>query len=122
VSPYAPAKPCAHPLCPLFVEPGTSQSRCSEHLALLRKSQDASRGTPAQRGYGVEWRKLRAQILERDGGLCTIPDCGQPGNEVDHITPKHQGGTDDPSNLASKCRRHHASKTGAERQRLRDRS
>lgn len=94
------------------------QARCEEHVAVLRKSQDLARGTPAERGYGLEWKKLRARILARDGYLCTVPSCGQPASEVDHVTPKHLGGTDDPANLASKCRRHHASKTGAERQRL----
>ena len=116
--PWSPLKGCAQPGCPLFVERGSSQSRCPAHLVSLRKSQDASRGTPAQRGYGWEWKKLRALILERDEYLCTVASCGQLASEVDHLVPKHQGGTDDPANLASKCRRHHASKTGAERQRL----
>lgn len=58
-----------------------------------------------KRGYGTSWDKLRKYILYRDNGLCQCPDCmgGQKrvtlANEVDHITPKAQGGTDDESNL-----------------------
>lgn len=118
MSPWAPKKPCAAPGCPLLVEHGASQSRCHEHTVALRKFQDASRGTAAERGYGAAWRQLRKAVLERDGYTCTVPSCGQPATECDHVVPKHLGGTDDPANLASKCRRHHASKTGAERQRL----
>jgi 5-methylcytosine-specific restriction enzyme A len=55
---------------------------------------------------------LRAKILERDGYVCT--SCGQPATQVDHIVSKHKGGSDDPSNLASLCRRCHDAKTGRE--------
>lgn len=43
----------------------------------------------------------RQDIWERGNGLCHI--CGGPADpvawDIDHITPKSQGGTDDPSNL-----------------------
>jgi len=55
------------------------------------------------------WKKLRPQILKRDGGRCHI--CGQieaphPGTAptadiVDHKTPVSQGGTDNPDNLGA---------------------
>lgn len=57
----------------------------------------------------ASWKKLRPQILKRDGGRCHI--CGQveaprPGTAltadiVDHKVPVSQGGTDDPDNLGS---------------------
>lgn len=56
------------------------------------------------RGYGAAWRKLRLHILARDCYLCQCDECAKrqvplPANEVDHITPKAQGGTDDEQNL-----------------------
>jgi 5-methylcytosine-specific restriction protein A len=62
------------------------------------------RGTAASRGYDYKWQKLRLRILERDNYLCQCPDCQcagriRPASEVDHVRPKAQGGTDDPSNL-----------------------
>lgn len=124
MSPWAPKKPCAHPLCPRFVESGASQSRCPEHLVLLRKSQDVSRPSPAARGYGASWKVLRLAILERDGYRCQIENCPEQASECDHITPKAAGGSDDPSNLRSVCRRHHLTLTARFRQKLsmRDRS
>lgn len=73
-----------------------------------------SQGTAASRGYGWAWKKLRAQILERDQGVCYV--CGQAGADtVDHRTPKAQGGSDHPYNLgaihAAPC---HARKTARE--------
>jgi 5-methylcytosine-specific restriction protein A len=58
-----------------------------------------------ERGYGSAWVKLRRQIMERDCGLCQCDQCKGGAikvtlaQEVDHITPKAQGGTDDPTNL-----------------------
>ena len=46
--------------------------------------------------------------------MCKRAGLLTPGNEVDHIVPKAQGGTDDLSNLAVICRRHHQAKTQAE--------
>lgn len=53
---------------------------------------------------GRPWRRLREEILKRDDYLCQCEECRllgrvRPGNEVDHIVPRSQGGTDDPSNL-----------------------
>lgn len=57
------------------------------------------------RGYGGRWVRLREVILARDRHLCHCPRCQggklklTPATQVDHIQPKSQGGTDDPSNL-----------------------
>ena len=76
-----------------------------------------TRSTAAQRGYGPDWKKLRAEILERDFGLCQIHL--RDGHEVlathvDHIVPKHRGGSDDPDNLESLCVACHRMKTARE--------
>jgi 5-methylcytosine-specific restriction endonuclease McrA len=49
--------------------------------------------------------------------LVVIPESGAPASaseEVDHIVPKKQGGTDDESNLQSLCKPHHSAKTARE--------
>lgn len=64
-----------------------------------------SKESSHSRGYGARWRKLRKVILARDLYLCQCPDCLggkkrlRAANEVDHIKPKAEGGTDDESNL-----------------------
>ena len=79
---------------------------------------DAVRGNRHERGYGAAWEKLRAEVLKRDEGLCQPCLFGQmrptPATEVDHIVPKAQGGTDDPSNLQSICTSCHRAKTSRE--------
>lgn len=45
------------------------------------------------------WGRVRENILRKHKGICYI--CGQPGaDEVDHIIPRHLGGSDLPHNLA----------------------
>lgn len=72
--------------------------------------------TAAQRGYGYRWQQLRVQQLNREP-LCA--ECERSGRvrsatQVDHIKPKHKGGTDDPENLQSLCEPCHRRKTGME--------
>jgi len=67
-----------------------------------------------QRGYGWIWEKIRARILRRDKGLCQ--PCLRKGRvtqatEVNHITPKAQGGTDSDKNLESICHPCHVDET-----------
>jgi 5-methylcytosine-specific restriction enzyme A len=71
------------------------------------------------RGYGREWEKLRAIVLERDCYLCQCRYCRADGRvtvatEVDHIVPKSKGGTDDPENLQAIAHDCHVRKTTEE--------
>jgi 5-methylcytosine-specific restriction protein A len=80
---------------------------------------DAVRGSRQQRGYGAAWERLRKEIIDRDEGLCQ--ECLRNGRvtlgtQVDHVTPKSQGGTDSPMNLELKCEPCHATKTARESQ------
>lgn len=75
------------------------------------------RGTAHQRGYGKAWERLRKWVLIRDDYLCQ--PCKADGrltqaSQVDHITPKAQGGTDDESNLQAICGHCHTRKTQQE--------
>jgi 5-methylcytosine-specific restriction protein A len=57
------------------------------------------------RGYGTAWTKLRAQVMQRDMGLCQCNKCQggklrvMAATDCDHIVPKANGGTDDLLNL-----------------------
>lgn len=88
-----------------------------------RPSWQGQRGTRHERGYGSHWDKLRLRILARDHWLCQ--ECQRHGrvtplgvrpydHAVDHITPKAQGGTDDPENLQALCAPCHDTKSAEE--------
>jgi 5-methylcytosine-specific restriction protein A len=94
----------------IFKGPG---ARCTDCTRAKSREREKTRATPAERGYGHAWRVLRKQILDRDGHQCTR--CGTAGTgdnplSVDHIMAKTLGGTDDPSNLTTLCRRCHGKK------------
>jgi 5-methylcytosine-specific restriction endonuclease McrA len=64
------------------------------------------------------WERLRAAVLQRDGHRCTWTTdgtrCPLPATDVDHVTPRHLGGADTPTNLQSLCPAHHARKSSSE--------
>jgi 5-methylcytosine-specific restriction enzyme A len=65
----------------------------------------------------TSWRRQRARILQRDHHICHV--CGQPGaDEVDHIVPISQGGTNHDTNLAAihntPCHRRKSSSEGTQ--------
>lgn len=78
----------------------------------------AKKGNTTERGYGHAWRIVRARILRRDKGLCQAclaQGRYRPASDVDHITSKGLGGTDDDANLQALCRDCHKAKTANER-------
>jgi 5-methylcytosine-specific restriction enzyme A len=54
------------------------------------------------------WYKVRAEYL-RAHPHCER--CGDVATDIDHITPRSQGGTDDWSNLQALCHSCHSHKT-----------
>ena len=70
-----------------------------------------------ERGYDAAWVRTREHVLKRDAYLCQpCLRSGRtyPATQVDHITPKAKGGTDDMGNLEAICAECHAIKTAAE--------
>ena len=47
------------------------------------------------------WRRRRAIVLKMHDDACFY--CGDPANTVDHIKPRHLGGTDHIHNLVAAC-------------------
>lgn len=70
------------------------------------------RTSSTARGLGVDHRRARLIVLERDGYVCHW--CGAHATEADHLIPRCKGGTSDPSNMVAACRRCNASRGAAE--------
>lgn len=113
-----PVTPCRAHRCPNLVK-RSQKGYCDEHADKRygwQRSQKV-KGTVTQRGYGHAWRKLREQVLERDGYICQV--CKADGRltaatEVDHIVNKASGGSDTLDNLQAICKACHKAKTSAE--------
>ena len=93
-------RPCRVPLC--SGKTSHSLGYCEAHTSLAIGWNNPARGTAEQRGYDWKWRKQAKTVLKRDRYLCQCADCkGKhlPATEVDHITPKSRGGSDDFDNL-----------------------
>ncbi len=103
--------PCRVSQCPAFSE---RWGLCSRHLAASRAERDGGRPSAARRGYGAQWRGVRRAYLRLNPSCA---ECAEPATEVDHVTPRRLGGTDDPGNLQPLCRAHHSAKTNRERAR-----
>jgi 5-methylcytosine-specific restriction endonuclease McrA len=81
--------------------------RCLTCRALIDSGSYCSRCRPQHFGGSTRaWRTVRARVLARDRGRCVV--CGAPAEDVDHILPREDGGSDDPRNLRSLCAAHHA--------------
>lgn len=111
--PTAAGHPCGNRGCPAVVPRGARF--CPAHEKAREKALDQERGSAAARGYGARWRRLRAMFLARHP-LCVDPELRHPGRvvvatDVDHITPKAQGGSDAFSNLRSLCHSCHSAIT-----------
>lgn len=90
--------------------------------AVVRAARDAA-GTRLSDETCLEWmalhflqtwldavpppRSRHQRVLERDGGLCTMPGCSRSAVHAHHIRLRSRGGSDDPSNLTSLCLAHH---------------
>lgn len=116
-------RPCRAPMCPGKTQ--VDSGYCDAHAHLASGWNNPARGTAEQRGYDWVWRKKRTAVLRRDRYLCQCAECkGRrlPASEVDHVVPKHLGGTDEFSNLAAINEDCHKAKTQREAQEARRRT
>jgi 5-methylcytosine-specific restriction enzyme A len=70
--------------------------------------------------YDGAWRRVRARVLERDGGRCQIrgPGCRGEATEVHHIVDVRLGGAlYDEANCRSVCGPCHRGLSNRQRQR-----
>lgn len=91
---------------PTVIPPSTLYARGIALLGEFKGDHMAWPSTsPASRGYGSEWVKLRKIVMQRALGLCQCDKClggilrVTAATDCDHIIPKARGGTDDLSNL-----------------------
>lgn len=76
---------CAQPGCPTI----TTQRRCPTHATQYERD----RGTPAERGYGTDHKRLRRELAsDVAAGRATCWRCRQP---ITPNTPWDLGHTDD---------------------------
>ena len=108
--PYKPKKPCSYPGCPALVESG---SRCEKHKRDRQydRDYDRTRGTAHQRGYGVNWQRLRKMVLGAEPLCrhCKKEGVINPAQEVDHIDGNAYNL--EWSNLQPLCKSCHSKKT-----------
>ncbi len=73
-----------------------------------RKRRDRARGSPASRGYGGAWRKIRAEILPPHLELVCEWErgCTERATEVHHRDGNPAN--NDPSNHQRLCKSHHS--------------
>ena len=112
--PQRPATPCLEPGCP--------QLSATRYCARHQRQYERERGSAAQRGYDSGWRRVRLRQLRRDPTcrICRTVGRYRLATEVDHITRRQDGGSDEPENLQSLCKSCHSRKTMLERRRARD--
>ena len=100
--PYKPKRPCRYPGCPRL----TDGTYCEEHAKLVRRHYEQfTRGYSTSKRYGRAWKKIRDRYV-RKHPLCE--QCLKEGRyvaveEVQHIIPLSEEGTNDESNLMSLC-------------------
>lgn len=112
--PTAAPKPCTQ--CGVLVRDGSG--RCEAHKVRAGTFADRARGTRHQRGYDSAWDKRRERVMQRDAGICQPclrHGIVHPGQAVDHIVPREQGGTEDDGNLQCICKPVHQAKTAVEK-------
>lgn len=104
--PMKPKRPCRFPGCPRL----TDGVYCEEHAKLMEQHYEKfQRGYSTGKRYGRAWKRISDRYV-RKHPLCE--QCLKEGRyvaveEVHHIVPLAEGGSNDESNLMSLCRSCH---------------
>ena len=106
--PLKPKRPCSFPGCPNL----TNARFCEEHAKQEAKRYEKyGRDPAAKKRYGRTWKRIR------DRYIAANPLCEQckkngkltPAEEVHHIKPLSQGGSNTDDNFMSLCKSCHSS-------------
>ena len=105
--PYKPKRPCSYPGCGKL----TAGRYCDEHKQTAeRQYNQYLRDCDTNKRYGRAWKKLRAHflLLHPLCEQCRNEDRLTAADEVHHILPMANGGTNDTSNLMALCKSCHS--------------
>lgn len=111
--PYKPKRPCSYPGCPKL----SAGRFCEEHTKEEARRYERYQRDPAtSKRYGSAWRKVRDRYRAAHP-LCE--HCLELGRftsaqDVHHIKPLAQGGTNDSDNLRALCTPCHSEITARE--------
>lgn len=104
--PRKPKRPCAFPGCPNLTE----KQYCQQHEKEQNKRYNKYERRPdVNIKYGRAWRKVRGRYVSAHPLCERCLEEGRitPVDEVHHIIPVSQGGTNEESNLMSLCKSCH---------------
>ena len=104
--PLKPKKPCAYPGCSHL----TNDVYCKEHASLRQSQYDKyNRDPDHNKKYGNNWRRIRGLYVKQHPvcEMCLKEGKLIPVEEVHHIVPLLQGGSNKFSNLMSLCQSCH---------------
>ena len=106
--PRKPKRPCRFPSCPNLCEDG--EQYCEEHAKIMNAHYEKfTRGYSPGKRYGRAWKRIRDRYV-RKHPLCE--QCLKEGRyvaaeEVHHIVPLSEGGSNEEKNLMGLCRSCH---------------
>ena len=100
----------ARPLMPWLLLPcpggcgrRVASGRCSDCARVASRNHP---GRPRQlRGLDAEYDRMRPLVLAEEP-VCWRPGCGRRSTTVDHVVPRHRGGTNERANLRGSCTTH----------------
>jgi len=108
--PRKPKRPCSYPGCPEL----TDGRYCEKHQRITNQQYEQyGRDKISKKRYGREWQRIRAAFVAAHPlcELCLKQGKVTPTEEVHHILPLRQGGTNDSKNLMALCKACHPSIT-----------
>lgn len=111
--PFKPKRPCSCPGCPNL----TDGRFCEEHAKQEAQRYERYHRDPATRKrYGRTWKRIRDRHIKAHPLCEQCEKAGRltPAEEVHHIVPLSQGGSNDVNNLMSLCTSCHSGITARE--------